>query len=189
MNVRTQLLAVVSAGTITAFAGTAGATTINSFLNVSNVTGITVSPSVQSPTLNYAVTLNAGATFTYNSVTYTITDVIGFYLLAPGYNDGAQGALAGAGGFADDSDHRGAGSIYGWKSNPNSGITSGNSQAFAYSAINYAQYSQIGFHVRLSGTFPGTDGNTGNITGALTPTPGAAAVLGMAGLAGFRRRR
>ncbi len=188
-STRTASLALVCAGLIAATAGTASATTINSFLSVPGISGITVSPAVASPNLSFTVTLNAGATFTYNSNTYAITDVIGFYLLAPGYDDVSQGALASVGGFSNDSDHRAAGSIYGWRSNPNSGITAGNSQAFTFPSISYANYTLIGLHVRINGTFPGTTGNTGNITGSFVPAPGAAAVLGLGGLLASRRRR
>ncbi|MDP1662312.1 MAG: hypothetical protein Q8L55_10400 [Phycisphaerales bacterium] len=192
-STRTASLALVCAGLIAATAGTASATTINSFLSVPGISGITISPSVASPNLNYTITFNAGATFTYNSNTYAITDVMGFYLIAPGYDDASQGSLANFGGFSDDSDHRAAGSIYGWRSNPNAGITSGNSQAFTFPSISSANYTLIGLHVRINGTFPGTSGNTGNITGnitgALVPAPGAAAILGLSGLMATRRRR
>lgn len=181
-STRSLALSLIGSGLV---AGTASATTINSFLSVPGISGITVSPTIANPT----VTFNAGATFTYNSVSYAITDVIGFYLLAPGYNDASQGALANFGGFSNDSDHRAAGSIYGWRSNPNAGITSGNSQAFTFPSISSANYTLIGLHVRINGTFPGTSGNTGNITGSLVPAPGAAAILGLSGLMATRRRR
>lgn len=186
---RALAFSLVGTALVALSAGTASATTINSFLSVPGISGITISPSVASPNLNYTITFNAGATFTYNSNTYAITDVIGFYLLAPSYNDASQGALANFGGFSDDSDHRAAGSIYGWRSNPNSGITAGNSQTFTFPSISYANYTLIGLHVRINGTFPGTSGNTGNITGTLVPAPGAAAVLGLGGLLASRRRR
>lgn len=186
---RTTIAAMMGVGMIGLGAQSASATTINSFLGGATISGVTISPAVQSPNLTYTVTLNAGATFTYNSVSYPITDVIGFYLLAPGFNDGSQGSLASVAGFSNDSDHRSAGSIYGWRSNPNSGITVGNSQTFTYPSINFTRYTQIGFHVRIDGCFPGTEGNTGNITGTIVPVPGAAAALGLGGLAAGRRRR
>lgn len=179
----------MAASAIAIAAQSASATTINSFLSVGSISGITVLPLVASPNLSFTVTLNAGATFELSGTTYNITDIIGFYLLAPGYNDGAQGALAVTGGFSDDSDARAAGSIYGWRSNPNDGITPGNSLTFTFPSISYADYTQIGFHVILDGTFPGTSGNTGNITGTVVPTPGAAALIGLGGLAVARRRR
>jgi MYXO-CTERM domain-containing protein len=183
---RSSAFALVTAAAMT---GTASATTINSFLTGTTINGVTLTPAVQSPNLAFTVTLNAGATFTAGANTYNITDIIGFYLLAPGFNDGGQGSLASFGGFDDDSDSRAAGSIYGWHSNPNDGIAAGNSQVFTFPSINYTPYTQIGFHVRLDGFFPGTTGNTGNITGSLTPTPGAAALLGLGGLVTARRRR
>jgi hypothetical protein len=182
-------VALIAASLLAATAGTASATTISSFTTGATFNGITVSAAPQGSSLDYTVSLNAGATFTLNGNNYNITDIIGFYLLAPGLNDGAQAALSSAGAFSNDSDHRGAGSIYGWKSNPNSGITIGHSQMFAYPSIPPAAYTQIGFHVRIDGLFPGTNGNTGNITGSIVPTPGAAAALGVAGLASGRRRR
>ena len=187
MNTRTSLFALAALAVTTA-ADTAGATTINSFTTGAVFNGIHITPLV-SPNLSYTVTLDAGATFTLNNTTYNITDIIGFYLLAPGFNDGSQVNLAAVGGFTRDSDHRSAGSIYGWKSNPNNGITAGNSQTFNYPSINFGEYEMIGLHVRLDGNFPGTSGNTGNITGSFVPTPGAAAVLGLGGIASLRRRR
>lgn len=183
---RTFAFALAGTGLI---AASASATTINSFTPGASISGVTVSNLVQSPNLNFTVTLNAGATFTLGSNTYNITDIIGFYLLAPGYNDGAQGALATVGGFSNDSDHRAAGSIYGWHSNPNAGITVGNSQAFSFPSISYPNYTLIGLHVRIDGVFPGTTGNTGNITGSFVPAPGAAALFGAGGLMATRRRR
>lgn len=183
MNARTLALAAV--GLVGFAAATASATTINSFLTVSSISGITVSNA--GPV--YTVTLPAGSTFTVGSNTYNITDIIGFYMIAPGYNDGSQGALATVGAFSDDSDHRAAGSIWGWKSNPNSGITPPNQLVFTYPSTPGVQYTQIGFHVRLDGLFPGTSGNTGNITGQLVPAPGAAALFGAGGLMAARRRR
>lgn len=190
INNRLFALAAISLATA---AGTASATTYSSFLTGTTINGISITPPVVSPNLSFTVTLAAATptpgSFTYLGNTYTITDIIGFYLLAPGYNDPTQPALVTIGNFADDSDSHSPGSISGWRSNPNQGITAGGSTVFTFPSIDYAHYTQIGFHVRISGTFPGTTGNTGNITGTLVPTPGAAALLGLGGLAISRRRR
>ena len=187
MNRKIVSPAFATVATLLAAAG-AQATTINSFNTVTSVTGITVTPSIGSPNLTFNVSLSPGATVTYLSNTYTITDIIGFYVLAPGFNDTGRPALANFAGFSDDSDNRGAGSISGWRSNPNQGITQGNSQTFTYPSIAYPNYSEFGFHVRVAGTLP-TGGNTFNIRGGFVPTPGAGALLGLGGLIAMRRRR
>src|SRR4051812_34893917 len=126
ISTRSVRLSLVAAGLLAATAGSASATTINSFTTGAVFSGISVTPNLTSPNLNFTVTLSPGATMTYNSVTYHIERILGFYLLAPGYNDTTQGSLGDVGSppvdFGDDSDHRTAGSIYGWNANPNHGL-------------------------------------------------------------------
>lgn len=187
MNNRLVRTSLASAFALVCVAG-AQATTINSFNTVTGVTGITVTPSIGSPNLTFTVSLSPGATVTYLSNTYTITDIFGFYVLAQGFNDTGRPALPNVAAFSDDSDNRAAGSIFGWSSNPNQGITQGNSQTFTYPSIAYPNYTEFGFHVRVDGTLP-TGGNTFNIRGGFVPTPGAGALLGLGGLIAMRRRR
>ncbi|MBL8991638.1 MAG: hypothetical protein JNJ48_08680 [Phycisphaerae bacterium] len=187
MTTKIRNAVLATAGALLSAAG-AHATTINSFNTVTGVTGIIVTPSIGSPNLTFNVSLSPGATVTYLSNTYTITDIIGFYMLAPGFNDTGRPALSNFAGFSDDSDNRAAGSIFGWLSNPNQGITQGNSQTFTYPSVAYPNYTEFGFHIRVNGTLP-TGGNTFNIRGGFVPTPGAGALLGLGGLIAMRRRR
>ncbi|MBY0308116.1 MAG: hypothetical protein K2Q09_05185, partial [Phycisphaerales bacterium] len=122
-------LFALAAGAIAAAAASAGATTITSFTTGATFNGVHITP-LQNGTLSYTVTLDAGAYFTLGGNNYAITDVIGVYLLAYNYDDNSQAALGAVADFSDDSDNRGAGSIYGWRSNPNAGITAGGSQTF-----------------------------------------------------------
>ena len=170
------------------------ATTRSSFTNVdglSNVTAITGNAG-----LTYTVSVGAAPTFTLDSITYSITDVIGFYVLSDDLNFNPLPALSNfgsPGAFSDDSSNSGTGAIAGWKSNPNSGLVPGDTLAFTLPAnFPIADIDRLGFHVRLTGTFPGTSGNTGNITFQETPrvpAPGACAMLGAAGAISLRRRR
>lgn len=191
---RTAFMSMTALGVIAAAAGTASATQYDSFLQGASFTGLAVAGNLSSPNLTFTVTLNAGATLTYNSNTYSVERIIGFYLLAPGFNDGAQPSLSSVNGFNNDSATHNHGSVLGWRSNPNDGITAGNSETFTFPSINYAQYTMVGFHIFLNANqdFPGTSGNTGSVTvllGDLVPTPGAAAILGIGSLAAMRRRR
>ncbi len=183
----------VIAALMLAAAGTAQATTRSSFVSVSGITGITVT----SPTaLQRTVLFQPGAAFAHNGSSYLIQDIIGFYALSDDLDFAPVSSVAALGNFKNDSSNASTGGILGWKSNPNKGITSGNSLTFTFSAgTNVALIDRLGFHVRLaSGNFPGTSGNTGNITGPLAgfstiPSPAAAAVLALGGLAASRRRR
>jgi MYXO-CTERM domain-containing protein len=194
MNTSTRLFAFAAIA-VTAAAGTASATTISSFLTGGVFHGVSITPATNpsgGTNKTYTVTLNAGAYVTYNSVDYPISAITGFYAMRYGANL-SQPTLNDSGLFDDDNDHRSAGSIYGWKSNPNSGITAGNSHSFTFQTLS-GDYNVFGFHISVpAGTFfPGTEGQTGNITGgfaSVTPTPGAAAILGLGGLASMRRRR
>ncbi|MFT3687245.1 MAG: hypothetical protein QM783_20370 [Phycisphaerales bacterium] len=187
---------VLAAALVTAVAGTASATTINSFLTNAQFYGITVSPvtaPVGGSNVSYTVTLDAGAYMRYNNVNYPIDSINGFYALSYGH-DVSQPSLNASGLFTTDNKHQNAGSIYGWKSNPNNGITAGHSHTFTYQTLS-SQYTQFGFHVSVADcyNFPGTNGQTGNVTGTfnalVTPTPGSAALLGIGALAASRRRR
>jgi MYXO-CTERM domain-containing protein len=172
----------------------AEATTRASFLTVTSVTGVVVVSS--NAGLTYTVTVNAGAAFNYNSASYSITDIIGFYLLSDDDNYAPLPALAGfgpPGTFIDDSSNSGTGAVAGWKSqNANAGLVIGDTLAFTFpNTFPLASVERIGFHVRLSTDFPGTPGAvTGNVTTAeRIPTPGAVALTALGGVAGLRRRR
>lgn len=175
---------------LTLLASGANATTRSSFLTVDGVASITAPTSNAGQT--YTVTLGASPSFTLAGNTYAITDLIGFYVLSDDLDFtplSAFSAIASPGPFSDDSSNSGLGAIGGWRSNPNVGLTPGQSLAFTLpAAFPLADIDRIGFHVRVSGTFPGTSGNTGNITGPI-PAPGAVALFACGGLVAVRRRR
>ena len=171
-------------------AGSAQATTRSSFLDVDSI--VQVTPITSNAGRTYTISLGANPKFIVGANTYTITDLIGFYVLSDDQDFSVLTPLetvTAPGPFTDDSSNSGPGAIAGWKSNPNNGIGINGSQTFTLPAtFPLAEIDRIGFHVRLSGTFPGTTGNTGNITG-LIPAPGACAMLGLGGLLSMRRRR
>ncbi len=184
---------VLALALVAGAAGAANAATRSSFVSVAAINGISLSH--PSP-LQYSVALNQGATFTLNGSSYTIADVIGFYGLSDGNDISPITSVVAVGNFANDSSNSGPGGILGWKSNPNKGIIAGASQTFTFTTgTNISQFSGFGFHVRLAtGLFPGTSGNTGNITGPIggfhtIPSPATASVLGLGAMIALRRRR
>lgn len=168
------------------------ATTRSSFNDVDAISGITA------PTSNggftFTVSLSANPTFTLGATTYQITDFIAFYALSDSADFSplpALPALGIGGAFADDSTNNGPGAIAGWRSNPNDGLTPNQSLAFTFPAnFPLSAVNRLGFHVRVNGTFPGTSGNTGNITGPLLiPSPGFYGLAVAAAIVAFPRRR
>lgn len=185
---RKTLLAAASL--VAAVSGSALATTRSSFLDVSNISGLTINTSNAGYT--YTVTVSSSPFFTYNSVNYPITDMIGFYVLSNDIDFSPLPALPNfgpPGSFSDDSSNSGTGAAAGWRSNPNNGLVPGQSLSFTFpSNFPIADIDTIGFHVRLSVDFPGTPGAlTGNIT--QVPAPTAAALLPLGALFAGRRRR
>jgi hypothetical protein len=178
-----------------AVGSSAFATTRSSFTTIQSITGVTAITS--NAGFTYTVSLGANPSFMLNDISYTITDVIGFYLLSDDQNLVPLPALSNFGPpgfFVDDSTNNGIGGVAGWKSNPNDGLVPGESLAFTLPAdFPIASIDTIGFHVRLDGLFPGTTGNTGNIavvrSDDVVPTPGACALLACGGLCWPRRRR
>lgn len=168
------------------------ATTRSSFIDVTAVTGITAPASGGGRT--FTVTLAASPSFTVASTTYQVTDLIGFYVLSDSADFAPLPALPSFGlndAFGDDSTNSGPGAIAGWRSNPNRGLTPTQSLAFTFPAnFPLSSINRIGLHVRVNGTFPGTSGNTGNITGPLfIPSPSTLALALAAAIPASRRRR
>lgn len=171
-------------------AASASAQTRSSFLDGGTFSGIDIAES--NGGLTYDVTFNPGAQFHYAGLDYDITDVFGFWNLSDDddLTSTINSFVDGDGATWDaDASNSGTGGIAGWKTNPNTGITSGQAVQFNYDALSTGLVEHFGLHVRIDGLFPGTDGNTGYATFTDIPTPGATALLGIAGLVAARRRR
>jgi hypothetical protein len=183
IHMRATLLLTLSLTAVGAFAQTR-----SSFLGVDAITGITVTPS--NGGLTFLVQLDADPYFTYNGHDYHITDLIGFYNLSDDDDlTVTNSAFTGNfGPWATDNSNANTGGIAGRRSNPNDGITVGNSETFTYSALSVANVERLGFHVRLDELFPGTEGNTGNITTVPEPVSMVGLLVGLGGLAARRRR-
>ncbi|MBS0196105.1 MAG: hypothetical protein JSR77_05050 [Planctomycetes bacterium] len=189
---KTLVATATAIACMASIAGTASATTRSSFTDVAGISGI--SALVSNSGLSYTITVGNSASFTLNNVNYPIANVIGFYVLSDDIDFSPLPALANMGppgAFSDDSTNSGTGAAAGWKSNPNNGLNLGQALTFNFPAnFPISAIDRIGFHVRLvSGNFPGTSGNTGNITGALIPAPATAGLVGMGGLLAMKRRR
>ncbi|MBL8747483.1 MAG: hypothetical protein JNK58_14150 [Phycisphaerae bacterium] len=182
-------IVLLSIGVIAACSGSALATTRSSFLGVPAITDVTAVPS--NGGLTYTVSLGTNPSFTLGGTVYPIADLIGFYALSDDddllYSVSNFSAMGGN--WNNDSSNSGAGGIAGWRTNPNTGIQAGESIVFNFNSLSTDRVERLGFHVRLTNMlFPGTTGNTGNIT-LMVPGASAASVFGLAGLAAARRRR
>jgi hypothetical protein len=165
---------------MTVAAALASAQSRSSFLAVDAIEGIDVS------TFGLDRDVQVGLTprFQYNGTWYDVVDVFGFWSLSDDDDLVATGADTGV--WSWHQNQASTGGIAGWKTNPNTGLTAGENKVFTYGSINASSVERYGFHVRLDGTFPGTNGNTGYIT--TVPEPGSMIALG-AGLAAFAARR
>jgi uncharacterized protein (TIGR03382 family) len=170
---------LIAATVVGLAASSAMAQSRSSFLVANNISGITVTNQGGN---SYKVSVANGATFTYNSVAYTISAVFGVWALGDA-ND-VTGSTSSFGVWNANSSNAGTGGILGWKTNPNSGIAAAGTQTFTFNSL--GAFDRFGFHVTTTTAFPGTTGVTGYIT---TPTPGATALLGLGGLVMTRRRR
>lgn len=164
-------------------AASVSAQTRSSFLAVDGFSDVFVTPS--NGGLTYAVSLGANPQMFFQSQVYAITDVFGFWVLKNEDPNTLSSSNSSFGVWSVWNASSGPGEIAGWKTNPNTGITPGGSVTFNFSALNVAEVDQFGFHVRLNGTFPGTNGDTGYAT---VPEPSALAALGL-GLLSLPRRR
>lgn len=154
----------------------------DSFELISGLTGLT---STLNGT-NLWTTLDTGSTFVYQSQTYTITDVFAVFLLDDDDDLFATGVDQGNWRYHEN--YTTWGGIAGWQTNPNTGLTPGNSIELTYATLTGVP-EWYGYHVRVSTLFP-NNSNTIYVVGSAVPEPAALAVV-LCGLAGAisRRRR
>lgn len=172
----------VGVALVAACAGTALGQSRSSFFDVDSFSGVTIS---KTGPLTFDVSLSAAPTVTYLSTTYAITDLFGFWSLRNADPDFTTGSGASFGVWDWHRNTSGDGDIAGWKTNPNTGIVPGGTLTFTYTALSQSEIDNFGVHIRVDGTLP----FGGNTFHAVVPTPGALALLGVAGLVAGRRRR
>ena len=134
--------------------------------------------------LNYNVAVGGMPTVTVANQTFPIIDVFGFWALSD--DDDLTVSNSSFGVWVVSNNNSGTGGIAGWDSNPNSGLFVNQSEQFNFTSLNVASVESYGYHVRIDGIFPGTQGNTGFVN---VPSPAGAALFGMGGVLAWRRRR
>lgn len=165
----------------------ANAQSFSSFSQVGPINDVSFNPTVG---LSYALITGPNPTFIYNSVTYHITEVFGVWLRDPG---SVSATGTNQNGWTFDASNS-SGSIAGWKTTPNNGQPPSQSQTFTYSTLSPVP-TQVGYHVRISETWPigSGGGNTGYIVGSPVPEPASMIAFGVGALgivgASMRRRR
>lgn len=168
-----------------AVVGMSGAQSRSSFSVPTTWTGLIIE-STGPKTWNVA--LSGTPTITWNGNTYDVTDVFGFWLLDNNDDMSAQGQNSGVWNYNEN--YSGTGGIAGFKTNPNKGITVGNSRDFTFSNVS-GSAETFGIHARVSLNnvvetfyFEGDFENP-----ATVPEPATLAVLGIGAAAIARRRR
>lgn len=159
------------------------AQSINSF-NEAVITGVSASLSGNDITL----TVDPGATLFYDNTLFNVTDVFGVWALNYGPNPTLAAAGSTDGVWSFNKKTQSQGNIAGWNTNPNTGLTPGQSKTFTYSSI-AGDVDTFGYHIRVDGTIPSTGGNTAYFTNAPVPEPASMVILGGAVAAAFARRR
>ncbi len=135
-------------------------------------------------TLEVAVGLNPSVKI--GATTYQVTEVFGVWLLDD--NDDLNGTASDDGVWDFDKSINGAGGIVGFKTNPNTGLTPGQSKTFTFSTLTGSEEA-LGYHVRFNQNLPG-GGNTLYITSPnVVPEPASIAALSVGALALIRRRK
>lgn len=158
----------------------------SSFQQVYTLQGVSVDRSVNG--LAYKLALGPGATYEQGGNTYIVKRIFGFWVLKDENPDTLNPVHNDFGVWSKHSNNSGAGSIAGWKTNPNTGINPNQNVTFNFQSLNAAEVDRYGFHVLV--TQMGTDkDHTLYITGEPIPEPATLAALGLGALAMVRGRR
>lgn len=172
------------AGLAVVLVSAASAQSISSF-NAADISGISVLQSGNQITLS----VDSGASLTYLGNTYNVTDVFGVWAMdfGPGATLNASGSNQGVWNF--NSSTNASGNIFGWKTNPNTGVTPGGTQVLNYSSLS-GSIDDFGYHIRVDGNLPG-GGNTAYFYHEAVPEPASLILLGgaAAGILAQRRKK
>lgn len=166
-----------------AVSGAAVAQSRSSFLDVQNLTGITV---IENNPLSYTVTVGANPTYMLNGQTFGIQDVFGFWALSD--DQDLMVTSHDLMNWRVRNNNAGTGGIAGFFTPPPQGLTYGESFTFTYDSLSANMVDRFGFHVRLEGT----NGQTLHITGGdgnVIPGPAALVPFLLGGISALRRRR
>ena len=179
-------------------AGAFAQTNYSTFTSVISWTGLHVdNPS--SDGVTWVVTLDPGAQVVDASfTTWNISDIIGFFFLAPGAAESGAGPdPQNSWNFVLDNSQANPtyGGVVGYKGTPGNAInaTNGMTETFVFTTAP-SPTATLGFHLRESDSpsgFLGTTGNTGNVKLGAVPEPAsmAALAIGAVGILARRRRK
>lgn len=135
---------------------------------------------------NVDVAVGLNPSVKIGATTYQVTEVFGVWLLDD--NDDLNGTGVNDGDWSFDKSTSGTGGIVGFKTNPNKGLTPGQSKTFTFSTLTGSEEA-LGYHVRFNQTLPG-GGNTLYITSPnVVPEPASIAALSVGAIALIRRRK